>query len=225
MKLFFLILFSCILSLVGCSNKDVEILKKNTAEVREKFWLGEAGNISASFTCGMREKNYVSNGIATEVVEFGIIVFELADNSLENCKFELLFEDTKYSGDLQKNPYDNTLVADIGSRCYGNTVVARLITESETLEIILECVSNWKINSDDIYNIVAKNYKSEIKALTLNGVFVGEIYIKILNDKDKYANDFYWYISLINTTGGVLQLIISKDTGEILSSINKLNVA
>lgn len=225
MKLFFLILFTFVFTLVGCTRSDVEILKKNTAEVREKLWLGEVDNISVSFTCGIREKTYIANGIATDVVEFGIIAFELADESIENCKYELLLGDKKYFGDLQKNPFDNTFVSDIGNRYFGNTIVAKLITEIKSIEIVLESVSNWKVDSNKVYEIVAKHYKREINSLTLNGVFAGEVYIKILNDKDKYANDFYWYVSLINTTGGTLQLIISKDTGEILSSINKLKVA
>ena len=41
-------MFTFVFTLVGCTRSDVEILKKNTAEVREKLWLGEVDNISVT---------------------------------------------------------------------------------------------------------------------------------------------------------------------------------
>ena len=227
MKLFFLVFCSFII-FCSCSNKYENILKNNTAEVREFVLEGKSDNINASLICGLREKDYVINGYATELIEFGILTFDIENINDYNetiATYVLLVGTVRYDGDLQKNPFDNTLVADIKTIINSSeNVTAKIIIGDFTQEIKLKNVcNNWSVDSEEVYKIVAKNFKDDIKQLIINNVFNGEVYVKIINDADINVGDYYWYVNIVNRTGRKLSLIISPHTSEILAVNNTLN--
>jgi len=220
---FFLILIASLVIFSSCTNKYENLLKSNTAEVREFLMEGNGKDIKVSLICGKREKDYKINGYASELIEFGVLTFELEnideyDENLAN--FVLLVGTTRYDGSLEKNPFDDTLVADIKKIINHNeNVVAKIIIGDYSQEIKLKCVNNdFKVTSDDVYKIVASTYKKQLELINSNNVFNGEIYIKILNDADMYKGDYYWYVTLVTRKGGKVSLIISPYTAEILAS-------
>ena len=189
---------------------------------------GKSDNINASLICGLREKDYVINGYATELIEFGILTFDIEninDYDEKIATYVLLVGTVRYDGDLQKNPFDNTLVADIKTIINSSeNVTAKIIIGDFTQEIKLKNVcNNWSVDSEEVYKIVAKNFKDDIKKLIINNVFNGEVYVKIINDADINVGDYYWYVNIVNRTGRKLSLIISPHTSEILAVNNTLN--
>lgn len=226
MKLFFLLLLTlCLCS--GCSNKYESYLKNNTAEIRNYLFVGNDDDFDVSFISGKREKNYIVNGYATELVDFGVLTF-FPKNDLDVdytiANFVLLVGTNKFEGVLQKNPFDGSLVADIKTNISPTANVTAKIEMGEfSREIKLNCVNaDWKIQSEDVYSILSKKFKSEIDKCVVGKSFAGEVYIKILNDADENVSDFYWYVCILTRTGGRLSLIISPDTGETLAINNLL---
>lgn len=219
MKLFFLIISMLIFS--SCGNKYENILISNTSEIRECLCVGESEELSASLTVGMREKNYIVNGYSTELIEFGVLSFELRNIDVDknNCQFILFVGTDKYTGDLQENPFDQTLVADIQKVVDCNKkIVARLISNNVEIDVELFSINrDWNITSSDVYKIIAKNLKDEIKAFINNNIFEGEVYIKIINDQDITKNDYYWYVNIIGRNGKRLSAIVSPIKNEILA--------
>ena len=220
---FFLLLIASLVIFSSCTNKYENLLKSNTAEVREFLMEGSVKDIKASLICGKREKDYKINGYASELIEFGVLTFELEnidefDENLGN--YVLLVGTTRYDGALEKNPFDDTLVADIKKIIDSKeNVTAKIIIGEYSQEINLTLInSDWKVTSDDVYKIVASKYKDQLEIVNSNNVFNGEIYIKILNDADMYKGDYYWYVTLVTRKGGKLSLIISPYTSEILAS-------
>lgn len=226
MKIFFVLILG-LFALTSCTNKYENLLRYNTAEVREFVFEGETADVKANLICGKREKEYKVNGYATELIEFGVLTFEV--NNIDEydetiAKYVLLVGTDRYDGDLQKNPFDSSLVVDIKKIIDKNLPVKAIITIGEfSREIELKYLcQDWKVTSDDVYSIVASKYKDEIMKLNDNNIFNGEIYIKILNDKDIYKGDYYWYVNLISRNGGSLSMIISPFTKEILAVNNTI---
>ena len=226
MKLFFLI-FLASLTFFGCSTNTEKYLRQNTAELREYLYEGSSDGVCASLIFGKREKNYIVNGYATELVEFGVLTFDVPkDIQIDEtiAKYVVTVGTTRYSGDLQKNPFENTLVADIKKNISGvQSVTAKIIAGEFVKEIKLVCINeNWKIKSADVYSLVAKAFKNDFAKMINNNSFAGELYIKIINDSDENTSDYYWYVCVIGRTGGRLSLIVSPKTGEILAVNNLL---
>lgn len=226
MKLFFLLLITmCLCS--GCGNKYEKYLKNNTAEIRNYLFVGSDDNIDVSLISGKREKTYIVNGYATELVDFGVLTF-LPKKNLELdytiANYVLFVGTNKFGGALQKNPFDGSLVVDIKTNISPTANVSAKINIGEfSREIKLNCVNaNWNIQSNDVYDILSKKFKSEIGECVVDKSFAGEVYIKILNDADENVSDYYWYVCILTRTGGRLSLIISPETGETLAINNLL---
>ncbi len=223
MKLFFLLL--CVIVLSSCGNKYENMIKNNTAEVRKYLLEAKDDQMNVSLILGLREKNYIVNGYATDLIEFGVLTFEFSDYGdidKNSASYELLVGTQKFAGILQENPFDQTLVADIKKMIDPTKkVTAKIISGEFSKEIELKYINkDWKVDSDDVYGIVAKNMKSELSQLSNKNSFEGEVYIKIINDADINVSDYYWYVNIIGRGGKRLSLIISPDTKEILAVNN-----
>lgn len=226
MKIFLLLILG-IITLTSCTNKYENILKSNTAEVQEFLLEGKSNNIKSSLVCGMREKEYKINGYATDLIEFGILTFELPnidDYDVSLAQYVLTVDTLRYDGELEKNPFNNTLVADIKKIInLSDNITAKLIIGDFVSEIKLNNVADeWKVNSDDVYQIVSNKFKPDIETLNSNNIFGGEVYVKIINDADMYKGDYYWYVSIIGRKGGTLSLIICPDSKDILAVNNTI---
>lgn len=220
MKLFFLILSIIILS--SCGNNYENYLRNNTSEIRKYICVGERDGVNVSLTMGKREKTYIVNGYSTELTEFGVLSFRLSDDmeiDKNACKYVLFVGTDKYEGDLQINPFDGTLVADIMEIVeIQEKMVVTLVNDSANIDIELKCVNeNWRMTSEDVYTLVAKKMKAEISAFVVDNTFEGEVYIKIINDEDKNKSDYYWYVNIIGRSGKRVSAIISIDAKEILA--------
>lgn len=224
MKFIFFVLIA-MFAFSGCSkNKYIE---SNIAEIREIIYEGKNEDLNVSLICGEREEDYKLNGYATPLIEFGVITFEIKNDNLgtENAKFILYVGTEKYNGDLQKNPFDGTLVADVKKKILLESGVSvKILLDDYEKEIKLTRLDiNWNISANDVKEIISKEFKKEIDSIVIDKEFNGEIYIKILNDADIYVGDYYWYVSIISRSGGKLNAIISRETGEILSMNSTLD--
>lgn len=227
MKFFFIVLLLFSFSLFGCKSKYDQILKDNTAELRMFLLQGSNDNVEGTLICGKREKDYVINGYATELIEFGVITFKLnnlEDYDYSNAHYVLFVGTTRYDGKLERNPFDDTLVADIKKIINPDeNVTTKLNIGNYSVEMKMFFVGkDWRINYNDVYNIIIKNYKPQLDLISSDNIFNGEVYIKIINDADKYKGDYYWYVIIVSRNGEKLTMIISPISGEILAQNNSI---
>lgn len=221
MKLFFLLICTMFI-FSSCQTKYENWLKDNTSEIRDYLFEGFCEDFEVSLTVGQREKNYIVNGESSELVDFGVLSFVLdedIDVDINSAKFVLFVGTKKFEGDLQENPFDHSLMADIQTNLSSaNNISVNLISNNYLRSTSLNCVNaNWNIKSSDIYSIISKKMKNEIKSFVKNNNFEGEVYIKIINDADKNVQDYYWYVCIIGRKGERLSAIISHKNSEILA--------
>ena len=217
---FFLIIGCCVLS--GCSNSLEKQIWNNIAEIREFVVYGKDEGVSVSLICGRRESEYKMNGYATDLIPFGVLTITY-DNidalDISEAKYTLYVGTEKFVGDLVQNPFDQTLVADIGTIVNkdANISVDIWVENKKTSLKLKNIDEDWGITSSECIDILIEHYKNQLKSF-VNDEFMAEVYIKIMNDYDMYGSDFYYYVSVIGRSGSSLSMIISPKTGDILAS-------
>lgn len=225
MKIFLFLI--CAFFISSCGKNYSNFIESNIAEIREFIMTGKNQEVSANLMCGMRECDYILNGIATSLIEFGVITFEIEniDNyDTTNATYILNVNSDRYTGVLEKNPFDNTLVADIKKIIDSNANVSAKIVIGDFSRIIeLETINvDWKISSDNIIDILIKEHKDKLDTFISNKEFLAEVYIKIINDSDIYKDSYYWYVNILGKEGNSYNLIISPYTGQVLASNYKI---
>ena len=214
-----------IFCLTGCSNKMLNLASSNIAEVRYNIYSGNTNEISATFMSGLREKDYIVNGYATKLTPFGILTFNLHNVQIDNtdtATYLLKHGTTRYEGELEVNPFDGTYVADIKKLIDDSSSLnVQIVVGTFTQELILHKVnSDWKVNHDEALKIATKYCKSELKNYEENNYFLGEVYIKIIEDTNT-LNEYLWYVSFLNRNGTNTAVLINPHTGDIIQSAKK----
>ena len=144
MKIFLLIFLFPVFLILGCTSKYERMLLNNIAEARQFIYTGKRDGIEVSFVCGCREEEYIANGIATPLKDFGVITFQLSkDSQIDKsiAQFVLMVGTSRYDGVLETNPFDGSLVADIGKIVNKESIAsAKLIAGEFVLDIKLSNV-------------------------------------------------------------------------------------
>ncbi len=201
----------CIFSFVGCKETIEESIGQNVSEYRQNFFMGVGEKFSATFTDGKREQEFITNGEKTSLVDFGVIVIKTQSLSQKNFVFKI--NDEEVSGTLEVNPFDNTFVADIKQTVDKDDTLT-LSFDNESITLI--CLSkDWKINHNNALDIFVHKNKEKLATYYNNNNFEGEIYIKIVSDRQDMSN-IYYYVLCITKNGDIIANLIDVSTGEIL---------
>jgi len=184
---------------------------------------GVEDNISITLMCGHRESEYKMDGYATSLIPFGVITITLADGEdieVQSSSFVLFVGTEKFEGDLTENPFDGTLVADIGKvidRSQNVSIDVYINDEKESIKL-KSVDEDWTINARDCIDILLNNFDREISGFVNDDNLEGEVYIKIIDDYDKFESKFYYYVSVVDRRGSSISMLISPFNGEILAS-------
>ena len=216
---FFAVFLCCLflLALVSCNTSIEEFVSHNVSETRENFYFGKSGNDIATFTDGRREENYVMDGVCSKLIPYGVIVL-LSDKNLgTNPKFVLLCKDRSFSGNFEVNPFDGSLVADIGEMI-GDVDTMSLNIVDSNLSIQLDNISSsWQTTCSKVLNIFTQAKKDILNSYVKQGVLKGEIYIKIVSDKFD-AKNIYYYVLFVGQDSNSFATLIDVYSSQILQT-------
>ncbi len=215
-----LVIFCLIISslfLAGCNSVYREV-SKTVSEVRYSIYLGETDTIKATFMCGKREKDYVINGYNTPLIDFGIVTIALKKSATtDNAKIVLTVDTNRYEDTLEKNPFDDTLVADLKIIPTASEITLKVYLGNDVQELTLNCLnSDWKVDHQDALKLACKTLKGELKT-QIDGTYKGEVYVKIIEDTKVNKGQYYWYVSFAGRDGIKHTVIINPNSGEVLA--------
>ena len=222
MKIFFKILIVCVcfiffFSLLSCNTSIEEMVSCKISETRENFYYGKKENNVATFTDGRREENYVMDGVCSKLVPYGVIVLWSDRNLGANSKFVLSCKDKSFSGEFEVNPFDGSLVADIGSMI-GEVDSLLLNIVDANLSITLENLSeSWLTTCSKALNIFTQAKKNILKSYVKQGDLKGEIYIKIVSDK-RDSQNIYYYVLFVGQDSNTFATLIDVHSAQIVQS-------
>lgn len=222
MKFVFFVMIICSF-FCGCNVKLKNMLKDNIAEIVDFVVCGEVDCLQVSLMCGKRECEYSLNGIAEELIPYGILTVYIndEDEEIKEVCYSIFVGVNKYEGIMKKNPYDNSLMADIKKvvDSKDNISVDIYINDSKYSTKLNKVDKEWIVNANMIINnILVVDYKEQVKYFIKDGEFVGEVYIKLIDDYDKSVGRYYYYVSIQGRDGSSMSLLISPQTAEVLAS-------
>ena len=219
-----IIVLSC-LFLGGCNKNLYQEVYDNIAEIRNIMYEGEDkdGQIYASLMCGEREEEYILNGAATNLIPFGIITFK-CDTNIQKVEYILKANGNTYSGELQKNPFEDNFMADIGEIVVTDYVLIKFLWEDSATQVKMNRIdTGFKHNIDSVIKNVVGKYEKELKTFRSKNTFNGEVYIKIIAEGYNVNAEKMWYVNIISGKGDSLSIVLSPENMQVLSIQKNLN--
>lgn len=209
----------CVVILGGCS-KEIDV-SDYMSDIRETLYAAEDDKLFVTVVSGERENPYKYDGIKNPNVDFCIVsVFpknaKIDENTLD---IDLVVGDTTHEITLEKSPYENAYLEDLGSKIAAGQNVKFVCDD---LGVSLNLVNEsqmWEITSAEAIKIGAEELSDKINSQIQNGVLKGECYLKIIYDKSRDMKNYYWYFSFVPETGNASSCVIDPTTGKVLAKI------
>lgn len=201
----------------GCSANTSSSNK--ISDNRYGIFDGKNENFNVTFVYGMRENPYNADGISNSLVEFGIISVTFASgiDANQTITYCLIMDDDTISGTLEKSPFTNEYMADIGKKCKDNSVISLKLTyegKEETVSLENKTLT-WKINNEQAYEIGTEALSSAINNFKKNNIDY-EIYVKIISQQETNFGTYFWSVSLIGSNGEKHNVVFGINSDEIL---------
>lgn len=209
-----LIAFAC----VGCGANLETLLINNISEIQTNVLVGSCNGIVATLVTGVREEDYVKNGVSTKSVPFAVLT--IASEEKENMEvgnFELIIEEEKYQGELLKNPYTGEYQVDLGDVECKSSAVVSIIINGKTLDVAMFSITEeLEFSGLDALRIVGERCDEKIKEYKSGGELQAEVYVRLLGNLKRNSDNLSWGVSFIGKDGSRINYVISAYTGAIL---------
>ena len=214
-----ILLIALFVPLCACGNKSINI-KDYLIEERDNLFLAKDSIYQSTLSSGKREIDYDLDGIVNEKTDFAILSISRLDNepmANDNYSYSVTIGDETYTGSLEKSSIDNSYVADLEVAIPDDSEVSIIITfTGYTFDQTATNVStDFAYDKSSILEIANKELSNELKNIVKNNKI--EVIMKIIKDYSSELNNYYYYIGVVATNGEVLGLLISTDTGEVVS--------
>ncbi len=191
-------------------NKTTPPKSDNISRITEQFYAGETTNFAVVVELGKKEKNFVADGVATNVVAFAsITVAPLTKFEGDEINFTLSDGKSTFSGQLV-DAINGEYTSDIQLSFLPKAVT--LASKDKTFEIELKNMLEGMLSANDALNIAKKQFDDRIKNES-NGV-AREIYIKLITG-DRL--NYYYYVSFIGKGVDYWAVLINPKDGKVVS--------
>lgn len=222
-KIFLIILLIAVVVVVALINNRVDLnalVKENLSEIRSELFVGESENYRSYIASGYREEPYACDGIKNKLVEFCVITLRAKNGSIKSASYCLKVDDKEYVGQFEYDPYGSSLIVDTQKFVSSENVVSLSVTvngESEQINLINKS-KDFALKTDDVVDIIVKNYEKELKELVSLGKLKGEIFLKIATDNDFTFDKNYYYICICDREGNCMDALIDVNEGSIVAT-------
>lgn len=201
----------------GCSANSSE---NCISDLRYGIFDGECEEYNASFVYGMREKPYYLDGVSNKKVEFGIItvVFSSKPADNETVTYSLKLDNEIISGELEKSPYSNEYMADVGKLCSEDSIVSLKVSvsnENGTEVNLTNKSKSWTISCSKAQELGLEALKTNIERFDKDGKTY-EVYVKIISQQQTNFGKYYWNVSVVSKDGEKHSVLFSTESEDIL---------
>ncbi len=206
----FFLLFS------GCSKNNSEY-DKVISEIRDNVYVATVDEWSFCAVSGEREKNYKIDGVANGREEFFILSVEGVFASAPTCSFTI--NDKTYSGTMKKHPFNNSYSYEVNVKNKTSEVQVSLQCALETIQTTLKSV---KTQNTKTYEQALSKAKSELKNTInkhlKNGVFNGEVYVRLIANPVEHDDRYFWYVAFYKSENECYSILMDSESGEVVAS-------
>lgn len=215
MKKYKRILFSavtalCMTALCACGNKCD--YTDYLSDVRSDLFCAETENFSVTLSCVSREYPYVSDGVASAKTDLVEIVLK----SESGGTYEIyILDDTVWGGEMSFRNVSGDYYYSRGTERFPEGSVSLRVVRNGKEETTVTATSVKNENTLSVDGALSSAIQAEgdtVGALTKDGLFYGEIYVRLLR-RDKN----YYYVGIVDKTGRTVSLLLDAETGEVLA--------
>lgn len=207
-----LCVISSLLALCACNKKGNEDVKDNVSRLTEAYYAGESELFAVSIETGIREKNFIADGVAKDVCDFQeIIITPLKSNDFQVVSYMICADDKTLSGEIKcgkSGEFVDSIALDFVPKTI--SVTAGDVKSDVELNSILE----GKLSATDVINIAKDALKDRIDKEYSEGKAEREIYVKLITaDRESY----YYYVSFIGDGVDYWAMLVDPASGNIIS--------
>ena len=212
--IYILTLFLVVVFCSCASNFDA--YNKVISELRTNEFVGVAGGYKVYAVTGEREKDYKIDGVSGEKTDFLILTIEGVFSSAPLCKIAI--GETEYSGQMKKHPFADSYSFEVAKKTEESTINAIITIDGEEIETTLTSVLKENSKTHEYaFSLAKQQLASTLKKHEKNGVFDGEVYIRIIPNPTKEDDRYFWYVAFYKSASECYSVLIDCEHGEILA--------
>lgn len=208
--------------LASCANVN-QAIWDNISEVYHGVYEGSSDKASLKVITGVREKNFVMDGISGSTADFTVITltpaagFTVAEGG--KYAYTFTFNEKPYEGEFAEDKVSGKPAAEIKLNMGNGGDVTVTVTAGETsTEVTVKSVMGADIIPyTAALDLAKQEFKAEIEALFSGGKLNCEIYIRYVAGSDTAANDYYWYVAFLQSDKKFFAALIDPNTSAILA--------
>lgn len=209
-KAIYTLVLACMIPLLcACSDTDYTAY---LSDVRSDLFCAETEDFSVTVSCISREYPYASDGIPSEKTSYLEIV--LTGGSGNEYEVYVL-DDVVWGGDMSFRNVSGDYYYSRGVSVFPKgSISLRVIKNGDDVsEITATSVKNGNtLSVESALSAAVEAERDTFENLTANGVFYGEIYVRLLR-RDKN----YYYVGIVDTNGTTVSLLLDSETGDLLA--------
>ena len=208
-----MVLVCALCALVACTGKNSDgVANDNVSRRTDAYFAGESDCFAVSVEKGKRERTFIADGKAVDVIDFcQITIVPLKSNDYQSISFVINGDGKTLSGDISTSDFGQFFsLIDLDFAPESVTVTAG----SDVSEIELCDMLQGKLTSADAINVAKDAFKDKLEAEAAEGKAEREIYVKLITGD---RTNYYYYVSFIGDGVDYWAMLIDPSTGNIVS--------
>lgn len=192
----------------GCAKKTDYL--KYVSEKRTDIFLYEDDEVSVKIHCSQKEQPYAADGICGSVSPLAEVFVSLP-KTYDKVEISL----NGYGGEMNYQAVQSVYFLSFSASPFeGDGVDVNLVYgENEKTYRALNVKQGTVMSCDDAVFCVAEHAKELFASLTENGIFSGEIFVRLL-----YDEGCYYYVGVCDRQKHVTAYLIDGEHGKVIAT-------
>lgn len=208
-------LFVVMLGLTACGKTTKKWAVENMAEITKEYYFGENDDVFVTLAVGEREKDYLLNGQATELVNFSLLSLKFKEDNYARAEVvQVVSNDSKVDAEAKYNSFNDSYMVDIVDDVEIGESVS-VVYEGETIVLKKQ---NFAVDYEKAIEIATNELKEKLDEQKSFNHFEAECYLRVMSEKDRDFGGLYWCFTCLNYEGESFSVVISTSDGKILAN-------
>lgn len=196
---------ACTLFAAGCTN-DIDYFEY-VSERRHAIYMYEGDGESIKIYCSEKESPFLADGIKGNLSDL-IEIYVTLD---KNCDEANISGDGITGGEMSYMTVKDCWYLSYGGTLEGDEVIVTIDADGEKESYTLIKVSA-SLTCEQALDCVTEYDGAAFEKLTQNGIFNGEIFIRLL-----YDDGCYYYVGICDGQGQIHAYLIDGESGRIIA--------
>ena len=209
-------IFTCsILALAGCRQATPQEEASDVSYMQQSFYMGKTKDFTVRLAGGVSEALFVADGATKDVKSFCTltVVPQHVDLFNETYTFTLKGDKGEMSSALDKDSFGASYSSEIPSpEAIGTPQEVTVKWDNTEQTIPLSNMLEGSISAARALELAKVSLEAKLTADNKDR----EVYVKYINDAEKDASDYYWYVAFIASPTDYYAVLISP-TGDLVS--------